>query len=298
MDSVIIIDHLTHHYGAWRALSELSLEVRYGEVLGLLGPNGAGKTTTIRLVNGLFPPSSGRIEVLGLDPVSQGAGVRQQTGVLTETPALYERLTARQNLAFFGHMNDMPERLLNQRMAELLTFFELDERADERVGAFSKGMKQRLALARALLHDPQLLFLDEPTSGLDPEAALQVHELINRIRLQKGKTVVLCTHHLEEAERLCDRLAIIHRGCLLALGTLDELRRQLAPEQWLNVSLYQTDPVQALPVVQHVPGVLQVDLKTPGNLHIQVSEQAVIPQIVTALTQMGLPLLSVMPETV
>jgi ABC-2 type transport system ATP-binding protein len=298
MDSVLTVTHLTHDYGSWRAITDLSLDVQPGEVLGLLGPNGAGKTTTIRLVNGMFPPTSGRIEVLGLDPVRDGARVRQQTGVLTETPALYERLTARQNLVFFGRMNDMPQQRLDQRVTELLHFFELDERADERVGAFSKGMKQRLALARALLHEPRLLFLDEPTSGLDPEAALQVHSLINRIRSQNGQTVVLCTHHLEEAEHLCDRLAIIHRGCLLALGSLDALRRNLAPDIWASVRLWQTDASQAATAVSQVTGVLKVDLTATDSLHIQVSELAVIPRIVTALSQQGLSLLSITPEVV
>ncbi|NMB88918.1 MAG: ABC transporter ATP-binding protein, partial [Chloroflexi bacterium] len=239
MENVIEVEALQHYYGRQQAIGGLSFQVHRGEVLGLLGPNGAGKTTTVRLVNGLFPPTSGHIRVLGLDPVQQGYAVRQRTGVLTETPALYERLTARQNLEFFGVMAGMPEADRQARIAELLAFFELTERADHRTGTFSKGMKQRLALARALLHRPQLLFLDEPTSGLDPEAAQQVHTLIDDVRRRNGQTVLICTHNLFEAQRLCDRLAIMNHGHLLALGTLAELRRRVTPGLWVQVELMQ-----------------------------------------------------------
>ena len=298
MESILSIEHLYRDFGSWKAITDLNLNVQAGEVLGLLGPNGAGKTTTIRLANGLFPPTSGKIRIFGLDPVRNGARVRRQTGVLTETPSLYERLSARQNLTFLGTMADMPKQQLTNRVDELLSFFELDGRADERVGAFSKGMKQRLALARALLNQPPLLFLDEPTSGLDPEAAQQVHILIDRIRRQNGQTVVLCTHHLEEAERLCGRLAIINHGCLLALGSLDDLRTRLAPELWVDICLWLPEVEQALAVVNQVPGVVQVIITSPINLHIQMTEKAVIPQVVAALSQHQHLLLSVTSQDV
>ena len=186
MTPVIEVNHLVHNFGDTPALRGIDFSVQKGEIFALLGPNGAGKTTTIRLLNGLFTPTGGQIRILGLDPTTQGDQVRQQTGVLTETPALYERLTAWQNIEFFGTLAGMPTPAWRKRGQELLVFFELEKRANERVAAYSKGMKQRLALARALLHDPPVLFLDEPTSGLDPEAAGQVHDLIEECRKQYG----------------------------------------------------------------------------------------------------------------
>ncbi|HQP09456.1 MAG TPA: ABC transporter ATP-binding protein, partial [Anaerolineaceae bacterium] len=171
---VITARELGFSYGSRKAVNGLSFTVQPGEVVGLLGPNGAGKTTTVRLLNGLLPPSAGSARVLGYDPATEGENLRKQTGVLTETPALYERLTARQNLQFFGEMAELPQPELKARIEEVLKLFDLQGRGDDRVSTYSKGMKQRLALGRALLHNPGVLFLDEPTSGLDPEASLQV----------------------------------------------------------------------------------------------------------------------------
>ena len=237
MDSVIEVENLVHRFGEVTALQELNLSVCSGEVFAILGPNGAGKTTTVRLLNGLFAPTAGKIRVLGLDPATQGDEIRRQTGVLTETPALYERLTAWQNIEFFGVLAGMPSADWRKRGADLLAFFDLDKRASERVGGFSKGMKQRLALARALLTNPSILFLDEPTSGLDPEAAEQVHTLIQSVRAQQGRTVILCTHNLVEAQRLCDRVTILQHGHVLASGTIDELRKGYEEGRRVQVKL-------------------------------------------------------------
>lgn len=295
MDRVIELERLTHRYGSRTALNDLNLVVNRGEVLGLLGPNGAGKTTSVRLVNGLFRPSSGQIRVLGFNPATQGEKVRRLSGVLTETPALYERLTARQNLSFFGTMCDLSGAETARRCAELLAFFELTARADERVGAYSKGMKQRLALARALLHHPPLLFLDEPTSGLDPEAAAQVHDLIAGLRAQDGQTVWICTHNLYEAGRLCDRLAIINRGELLALGTLEELRRQVAPETWVTLEMLAPLPtLEAL--LRSLPGVVNVQPDGSLRADVHVRESAAIPPLVTALAARGAQIVAVRPK--
>ena len=239
MQHAIVIEHLSHRFNSRYALKDLSYEVRQGEIFALLGPNGAGKTTTIRLVNGLYTPTSGRINVLGMDSVRQGSQIRQQTGVLTETSALYERLSARENLLFFGRLYGVPESLLLKRTDEILQFFGLKNRESERAGAYSKGMKQRLALARAFLTHPRILFLDEPTSSLDPESTQQVHELIESLCRQEENTVFLCTHRLEEAERLADRVAILNSGRLLALGSLPELTQQFNHGLWIEVDLLQ-----------------------------------------------------------
>ena len=298
MENIIEVNGLTHRFGQKTALDGLTFSVRRGEVLGLLGPNGAGKTTTIRLLNGLFNPTSGDLRVLGLNPKVDGHRIRKQTGVLTETPALYERLTARQNLSFFGTLMGMPETDWRKRSQELLAFFDLESRADDRVGTYSKGMKQRMALARALLNQPELLFLDEPTAGLDPESSQQVHGLIENIRGQNGRTVLLCTHNLFEAERLCDRLAIINRGRLLAVGSLAELREQLLPGLRLQVSFHEApeEAVKALPAA--LPFTRAVTWEGDRLLRLEVEAEGQVPELVSTLVSAGARLLSVQPQPV
>jgi ABC-2 type transport system ATP-binding protein len=297
MNTVIEVEGLTHHYGQHVAVDDISFSVREGEILGLLGPNGAGKTTTVRLLNGLFPPTSGRMRVLGMDPASQGDLIRRKSGVLTETPALYERLTAHQNLNFFGTLNGMPSAELKARSDELLTFFDLKSRADDRAGTYSKGMKQRLALARALLHHPTLLFLDEPTSGLDPEASQQVHELISTIRNRNGHSVLMATHNLFEAERLCDRLVVMSKGKLLAFGSLHELRSRLAPGLWVNISLLSPLAEDVL-LGFAVAGLQKIETPDSHCVKMQVAEEAVIPQVVASLVQKGAQIVSLQQNQV
>jgi ABC-2 type transport system ATP-binding protein len=297
MDTVIEVEGLTHRYGQNVAVDNISFSVQQGEILGLLGPNGAGKTTTVRLLNGLFPPSNGRMRVLGMDPMTQGDQIRRVSGVLTETPALYERLTARQNLKFFGTLAGMENAELAARSEELLSFFELSARADHRAGTYSKGMKQRLALARALLHHPRLLFLDEPTSGLDPEASQQVHELISAIRNRNGHSVLMATHNLFEAERLCDRLAIMSRGRLLAFGTLDDLRQQYAPALSILVDFLSPLPERVLSGL-NLPGVVSCEASGQKSIRLKVEGEAVIPTIVNYLVQGGAQMVSLQQRQV
>jgi len=300
MENVVRVENLCYRYGEHLAVDHLSFVASPGEVLGLLGPNGAGKTTTVRLLNGLLEPDSGEAEVLGMDPVSQGNRLRRQTGVLTETPALYERLTARQNLTFFGTMSSMDQSALSPRINELLAFFELFDRADDRVSTYSKGMKQRLALARALFHRPQILFLDEPTSGLDPEAAQSVNALIESVSRQNGQTVLLCTHNLYEAERLCDKLVILHRGALRAFGSLHELRQRYAPGLWIDIGFLNPLP-QSGEICKNVLnffGVLDLIPETEQAWSLRVKEEAVIPALVSRLIDLNVPLVSLTPRHV
>lgn len=295
MSPVISVNHLKHLFGDFAAVDDLTFEVGQGEIFGLLGPNGAGKTTTVRLLNGLYEPVSGQIHVLGFDPVTQGADVRSRTGVLTETPALYERLTARQNLEFFADLADMKPVERKARIDELLGFFELTKRADDKAGTYSKGMKQRLALARALLIRPELVFLDEPTSGLDPESAAQVNQLIIDQRQREKHTVFLCTHNLFEAQRLCDRVGIMGHGRLLAVGSLDELRRQVAPGLWVQVDLWQ-EPAAGF----NLGGLTGlIDCKADGKkLRVQLKDEAAIPPLVTELVRQGAQIYSIAPQQV
>jgi len=298
MQNIVEATALVYDYGARRALNGLTFTLNQGEVLALLGPNGAGKTTTVRLLNGLFAPTSGKILVFGLDPFQQGSAVRRQSGVLTETPALYERLTARQNLDFFGCLAGMPLVERGKRAEELLAFFELSDRAGEPVSAYSKGMKQRLVLARTLLHRPPLLFLDEPTSGLDPEAAQQVHTLIEKIRKENRQTVMLCTHNLIEAERLCDRVGVINQGRLLALGTPDELRQQVMPGLWLQIELWSPLPETVRRSLERLPGLIKIAPAGELSLRFLVDGQAVIPALVSELVRLGGQIVAVQPQPI
>jgi ABC-2 type transport system ATP-binding protein len=295
MTNVIEMRELSREFGHVKALNGFSCNVLEGEVFGLLGPNGAGKTTTVRLLNGVLAPTSGQSRVLGFDPVTQGTDLRRRTGVLTETPSLYERLTARDNLTIFGKLYGVKEPKLTARVKELLDLFGLAERADDRAGGFSKGMKQRLALARALLHEPELLFLDEPTAGLDPEASRQVMQLIAQLSRQKGRTVLLCTHNLDEAQRLCDRVAVMNKGTLLAAGTLADLSRTLWREAWVDVTLRErlTDQqISAVRVLRDVSDV-QVDGET---LAVKVTGDDSVPMLIITLASIGAQMMRVNPR--
>lgn len=226
----IELENVSHYFGDHKVIDELSLTVKKGEVFGFLGHNGAGKTTTIRLLNGVLTPDEGTIKVLGLNPARDGPHLRGQTGVLTETPSLDERLSALDNLKFYADLFAVPVIQVNDRVDAMLRSFSLAERANDKVAGFSKGMKQRLALARAFLHKPQLIFLDEPTSGLDPVGAKEVHEMIRHISSDEGRTVFLCTHNLVEAQRLCNRVGVIEEGRLVAIGTPKELAAELGAD--------------------------------------------------------------------
>jgi ABC-2 type transport system ATP-binding protein len=251
-DRVIVTENLTRRFGDNVAVDGLSIEIKQGEVFGFLGHNGAGKTTTIRLLNGVLTPSAGSARVLGLDPLADGSQLRRQTGVLTENPSLDERLTARENLHIYADLYGVPLAVVDERVNALLDMFEIGDRADEKTGGYSKGMKQRLALARALIHEPQLLYLDEPTAGLDPLAARQVRGLITHLSRQEGRTVFLCTHNLVEAQRLCDRVAVLEHGRLLALGTPAELGQRLVHHQRIEIEVSPADLSRAVEVLESV----------------------------------------------
>lgn len=241
---------LSKRFGDLTAVNRLSLEIEPGEVVGLLGHNGAGKTTTVRLLNGVLSPTEGNAYVLGLDPATQGPELRRRTGVLTETPSMDERLTARENLQTFAELYGVPRERCHQRIEELLDAFDLGDRGDERVGGYSKGMKQRLALARTLFHEPELLFLDEPTAGLDPVAARGVHELITEVSEDEGRTVVMCTHNLVEAQALCHRVAVLEHGRLVELGTPHDLASRLDRDRGVAFELPPDQLARARDVLQ------------------------------------------------
>jgi ABC-2 type transport system ATP-binding protein len=273
---------VTRDFGPVRALDALSLEVPKGIVFGFLGPNGAGKTTAIRVFLGLIEPTSGRAEVLGLDTRRDGGAIRVRCGALLEHPGLYERLSAQDNLDFYGRAWHVPKRTRADRIRELLTRFGLWDRRDDPVGNWSRGMKQKLAVARAVLHRPDLVFLDEPTSGLDPVATAGLREDLAMLAAQEGVTVFLTTHNLNEAERLCGQVGVISRGRLLAVGSPDELRaRQDSGRVDITVRGITSDVVALL---QSMPGVTAVTVDG-ARLSLALPSGASVAPIVALLVQ-------------
>ncbi len=220
---MIRVDRLRKDFGQLTAVHDLSFEVGDGEIFGLLGPNGAGKTTTIRMLAGLIAPTAGQATVNGHPLGEESDRIRAITGVLTESPGLHEKLTARQNLAYYGRLYGLTGAQLAEAVDRYLGVVGMTEHADRRVGGFSKGMRQKIAIARSLLHEPEVIYLDEPTSGLDPSAAKTVRDFVATLR-ELGRSIVVCTHNLDEAEKLCDRIAIM-RGTLLRVDTPSALRR-------------------------------------------------------------------------
>jgi ABC-2 type transport system ATP-binding protein len=206
------------------AVHELSFTVGDGEIFGLLGPNGAGKTTTVRMLSGLIAPSEGAARINGHELGAGSQRIRAMTGILTEAPGLHDKLTARQNLAYYGRLYGLRGADLRRAVDRYLRVVGLPDAGDRRVGGFSKGMRQKVAIARALLHEPEVIYLDEPTSGLDPSAAKLVRDFVATLR-DAGRSIVVCTHNLDEAERLCDRIGIM-RGTLLQVDTPARLRRR------------------------------------------------------------------------
>ena len=223
-DLAICTHNLAKEFETVRALDDLSLEVPEGCIFGFLGPNGAGKTTTIRLLLGLLQPTAGSLTVLGYDSQTQADQIRAETGALLEHTGIYEQISAEDNLEFYGRAFRMPERERKDRIQELLTDMGLWERRADRAGSWSRGMKQKLALARALLHRPRLILLDEPTAGLDVQSAVAIRKDLQALADSKEATIFLTTHNMEEAEKLCDQIAVIHAGRVVAQGKPDELK--------------------------------------------------------------------------
>ena len=223
-DVAIRMTHLTRDFKSVRAVDDLTMEVPTGMVFGFLGPNGSGKTTTINLLLGLLEPMTGSAEVLGFDTRSHADDIRNGTGALLEFAGLYERMSAADNLEFYGRIWKMPARERKERAKELLSHIGLWDRRNEKVGKWSRGMKQKLAVTRAIFHHPALVFLDEPTAGLDPVAAATLHQDIASLASRESVSVFLTTHNLAEAEKLCGKVGVINRGKLIAIGRPDELR--------------------------------------------------------------------------
>ncbi len=286
---------LTKRFGDLDAVHGLSLRVSGGSILALLGPNGAGKTTTIRMLASILRPTSGEARIAGYDVLSHAADVRRNVGLLTEHHGLYTRMRAQDYLQFFGQIYGLGSEDCGRRIQALLEQFGLWEARGLRLGEYSKGMRQKLALARALLHEPPVLLLDEPTSAMDPASAHLVRSSISQLR-QPGRTIVVCTHNLAEAESLADEIAIIHRGRIVAQGTVLDLKRE-----------YLGDPIMELRLATMLDGA--VKFLPPGATELASGEnwlrfrvarpEEVNPSLLRSLSQAGVPVvtLSEVPRT-
>jgi ABC-2 type transport system ATP-binding protein len=280
---VIRTEGLTKQFDDFVAVNGVTLTVSEGEVLALLGPNGAGKTTTVRMLASILKPTSGWATIVGYDVVRDARTVRRIVGLLTEFPGLYLRMRAFEYLDFFGQLQGLSPHQIQQRGEELLVRFKMWEARNLRLGEYSKGMRQKLALIRAMLHDPQVLFLDEPTSAMDPHSAKLVRDCILDLRREQ-RTIIVCTHNLAEAELLADRVAIIRRGQIVALGTLAELRARLLG-----------DPVLELRLAQSLDGLLPlltdlIDVEEQGENWLRyrtARPQVINPLLIQRLAQEG-----------
>jgi len=280
----ISIKKIKKKYGEVTALDDLSLEVPTGCIFGFLGPNGAGKTTTIRLLLGLLQPTAGSLTVLGYDSQSHADQIRNHTGALLEHTGIYEQLSAEDNLEFFGRAFRIPKKERKDRIQELLTDMGLWERRTDRAGSWSRGMKQKLALARALLHRPRLVLLDEPTAGLDVQSAVAIREDLRGLANSENVTIFLTSHNMEEVEKLCDRIAIIQAGRLVAQGKPDELKARSGSTR-IEIQ-GRGFSAQILDLVRGNPYVTGLEMQN-GQLFIDLIGEADPSDIVSTLVSNG-----------
>lgn len=293
---MIDTNNLTRTFGNLTAVDNITFNVDKGEVFGFLGPNGAGKTTTIRMLACLISPTKGTATVAGYDIRRDPLKVRQSVGILTENPSLYERLTAYENMNFFAEaygINNADER--HKRIQELLEFFNLWDRRNDRVGTFSKGMKQKLAIVRATVHRPPVLFLDEPTAGLDPESAKEIRDLMAQLSQHEKCTILLSTHHLEDAEKLCSRVMIINKGRCLLTGTPDELREKINTNPAIEIGLTRVNS-KIVAAIKANNKVKEVNIKQQEATTLLISVEdtrSATPEIVRAIVEAEGQILSV-----
>ncbi|MGD8758667.1 MAG: ABC transporter ATP-binding protein [Anaerolineales bacterium] len=286
--ALIETQELSKRFGDLLAVDRVSLRVQPGEILALLGPNGAGKTTTIRMLATILRPSSGRAKVAGYDVVERPLDVRRSIGLLSEHHGLYSRMVAREYIAFFGSAHGLSPQEVQRRTDELLERFGLLEHSGRRLGEYSKGMRQKLALVRCLLHDPRVILLDEPTSALDPASARLVRENIADLR-SSDRAIVVCTHNLGEAEELADRIAIIRQGSIIAHGSVPELRKALLGDPVIELRLAR--PLDG--ASRHLPPDLSVVEEKKDRIRYQTSRPEVVnPQVLEAMAMAKVPVMS------
>lgn len=278
----VTIQKLSKTYpGGKEALKQLSMSLSTGEVFGFLGPNGAGKTTTVKLLTGVLSPSGGLCEIMGVNPNIQPEKVHLLSGIVTEHAQMYDNLTGIENLMFYATAFGLEQKEGKQRGESLLKELELTEAKDRKLATYSTGMRQRLSLARALLHRPKVLFLDEPTSGLDPESAQNVNQIIHNLACKEGITVFLCTHQLRYAQEICTRYGMIDQGTLLASGTIDELRARVFTSKSLRIC------------ASAVPDKLNFVKCGANEFETQIQDKKEIPDLIRKIVDAGEDIYSV-----
>ena len=281
----IITEELGKTYpGGKEAVRGLTLALKEGEVFGFLGPNGAGKTTAVKLLTGLLAPTRGRSLVLGLDPAAQPEQVHALSGVVTEHAQMYDHLTGLENLCFYGEVFGLGRADSRERALALIRQMQLEEAENRKLGEYSTGMRQRLSLARALMHRPRLLFLDEPTSGLDPESTLHVNRMIRALAREEGVTVFLCTHQLRYAQEICSRYGLISAGELLMEGSLDSLRARVLPGLTLRLRS------------SLVPADAEARRLEEGLYELKLASEQEIPPLICRVAEEGGEIYEVMPQ--
>ncbi len=251
----ILVEHLTKKFGEFVADDDLNFTVAQGEIFGILGPNGAGKSTLIRMLDTLLSPTSGIARVMGHDVVKETAAVRNEIGVISQANTVDQDLSAWESLDIYGKFYSLPRKVRRQRATELLEAVGLTEWKDRPAGTYSGGMRRRLEIARGLIHRPHVFILDEPTTGLDPQSRRVIWELLENLRSQGDLTILLCTHYMDEADRLCDRLAIIDHGKIVALGTPRELKSSVPGQDILTVQFFQEVSDELLAALKGLPNV-------------------------------------------
>ena len=266
---IIEINGVVKKFGATTALAGISFQVQKGNTVGLLGPNGSGKTTTMRLLTGMIDPDGGSIRVMDMDPQKQGDDIRAVSGVLTENAAMYEWMTGRQNLEFFGTLYGIGPAALAKKIDEMVQLFGMGDYIGKKVSGYSTGMKKRLAIARALINEPRILLLDEPTSGLDPESAQSILKLIQLLK-DKEVTILLCTHNLNEAQKVCDEFVFLDSGSILEAGSLEFLKKKYNHKETLLLRVGGEPPAG-------------FDARN-GEITVDITSEAEIPEIIRSLS--------------
>ncbi len=293
MSAILEVHHLTKKFGEFTAVNGISFEIREGEIFSLLGPNGAGKTTTISMLSTLFAPTSGDALIAGHSVVKDLMAVRELIGVVPQELALYDELTARENLSFWGQMYGLGGSAFRSRIDEVLAQIGLAEKADQRVRTYSGGMKRRVNIGVGLLHKPKLLFMDEPTVGIDPQSRRAILDSVKSLN-QQGMTVLYTTHYMEEAQELSDRIGIMDHGELIALGTQAELRSQVGENEALVLRIGESeDPAALAAGVGGLPGVLQADAADHAVTLLTTDAEDLIAPAVTQANALGIKIRSV-----
>ena len=281
MNDIISLEHVNKELGKRQILKDVTLVVKQGDIFGYLGPNGAGKTTTIRIILGLMSATSGKVSLLGQDV--QVDKVRQKIGFVLEADGLYDNLTAYDNLLYYAKLYDIPQPA--QKVDKVLKLVDLTERAKDKVGTYSKGMRQRLALARAIAPDPEVLVLDEPTAGVDPTGQIEIRQLMLDMVHKENKTILLSSHNLDEVQRICNRIALIHKGQIRLYGELEQFKREMG-QGGVVIETTETVPQATLAELQRMPEVSVRDQKD-GVLILNVGKTVDVSTIITLFAARG-----------